>query len=310
MLHIRNNKMTGRLPSEHLPLSLKELDVSKNKLHVFPLQEAQQKIESLNISGNLIMQLNVNISFPFLTSLDVSHNIITELSDHTGEFLPALKYFNLSGNKISFLQPGSLPQSLLELDISNNAITIITKETFNSLQNLQVLTVQGKHFFCSCDLYWLVNTYLSSTRVQINGREGMLCSYPPGKRGLLVEHSNLTLLHCSLGLQMGITASVAILVISTIMVLCWHYDGLWYVKMGWYWCMAKRKQYEKRPQHKPFDVFISYSEDDAPWTKATLMEKLETSGFKAMWLNHEGEKRRLTQGSCWARATLPYPRNV
>lgn len=283
VLHIQNNKMTGHLPSEHLPLSLKELDVSKNKLHMLPLQEAQQKIESLNVSGNLIMQLNLNTSFPSLTNLDVSHNIITELSDHTGEYLPALRYFNLSGNKISFLQSGSLPQSLLELDISNNAITIIVKETFNSLHNLQVLTVQGKHFFCNCDLYWLVNTYLSSTHVQVNGREGMLCSYPPGKQGLLVEHSNLTLLNCSLGLQMGITACTAILVIFTIMMLCWHFDGPWYIKMGWYWCMAKRKQYKKRPQHKLYDAFISYSEDDAPWTKATLLEKLETSGFKVCY---------------------------
>ncbi|XP_015276691.1 PREDICTED: toll-like receptor 2 [Gekko japonicus] len=283
VLHIQNNKMTGRLPSEHLPFALKELDVSKNKLHMFPLQEAQQKLESLNVSGNLITELYLNTSFPSLTNLDVSHNMITELSDHTGEFLPALKYFNLSGNKISFLQPGSLPQSLLELDISNNAITIIMKETFNNLQNLQLLTVQGKNFFCNCDLYWFVNTYLSSTHVQVNGREDMLCSYPPNKWGLLVEHSNLTLLNCSLGLQMGITACVAILVISTIMTLCWHFDGPWYIKMGWYWCMAKRKQYEKRPQHKPYDAFLSYSEDDAPWTKATLLEKLETSGFKVCY---------------------------
>ncbi|XP_060103796.1 toll-like receptor 2 [Heteronotia binoei] len=283
VLNIQNNKMIGRLPAEHLPLSLKELDVSKNKLRTFPLQEAQQKIESLNVSGNLIMQLNLNTSFPLLTNLDVSHNIITELSHHMGEFLPALKYFNLSGNKISFLQPGSLPQSLLELDISNNAITIIMKETFNNLQKLQVLTVQGKHFFCNCDLYWIVNTYLSSTRVKVNGREDMLCSYPPSKRGLLVEHSNLTLLNCSLGLQMGITACVAIFVISTIMTLCWHFDGPWYIKMGWYWCMAKRKQYEKSPQHKLYDAFISYSEDDAAWTKATLLEKLETCGFKVCY---------------------------
>ncbi|XP_054836345.1 toll-like receptor 2 [Eublepharis macularius] len=283
VLHIQNNKMRGRFPSEHLPLSLKELDVSKNNLHVFPLQEAQQKIESLNVSRNLVTELYLSISFSSLTHLDMSHNIITELLDHTGKFLPALKYFNLSGNKISVLQPGSLPQSLLELDISNNAITILMKETFKHLKNLQVLTIQGKHFFCNCDLYWFVNTYLSSSQVQINGKEDMLCSYPPGKWGLLVEHSNLTLFNCSLGFQMGITACVAILVISTIMTLCWHFDGPWYIKMGWYWCVAKKKQYEKRPQHKPYDAFISYSEDDAPWIKGTLLEKLETSGFKVCY---------------------------
>lgn len=163
------------------------------------------------------MQLNLSISFPSLINLDMSHNIITELSDHMGEFLPVLKYFNLSGNKISFLQ-------------------------------------------------------------------GTLCSYPPGKQGLLVEHSNLTLLNCSLSLQMGITACGAIFVISTIVTqLAWRFDGIWFIKMGWHWCMAKRKQYEKRPQHKPYYALISYSEDDAPWTKATLLEKLETNGFKVYY---------------------------
>lgn len=50
--------------------------------------------------------------------------------------------------------------------------------------------------------------------------------------------------------------------------------------MGWYWCMAKRKQYKKRPENKPFDAFISYSEHDAHWTKENLLERLETDGFK------------------------------
>ncbi|XP_061481679.1 toll-like receptor 2 isoform X2 [Rhineura floridana] len=278
---IQNNKIKD-LPPEYLPVSLKEFDISKNKIRMFPFPRAQQKLESLNVSGNLIMQLNLNYSHT-LVNLDASHNLITELQEYTGKFLPELKYLNLSGNKISFLQPGSLPKSLLELDISNNAITIIMKENFGHLTNLNVLTVQGKHFFCNCDLYWFASTYLASPHLQINGREGLVCSFPPKKRGLLVENSNLTILHCSLGLQIGITACVAILAMSILTALCWHFHGPWYIKMGWYWCMAKRKQYKKRPEHKLYDAFISYSEKDAPWTKETLLEKLETNGFKVCY---------------------------
>nr|7YLG_A Chain A, Toll-like receptor 2 [Gallus gallus] len=40
------------------------------------------------------------------------------------------------------------------------------------------------------------------------------------------------------------------------------------------------KDPKKRPENKPFDAFISYSEHDADWTKEHLLKKLETDGFK------------------------------
>ncbi|XP_019363509.1 PREDICTED: toll-like receptor 2 [Gavialis gangeticus] len=276
---IQSNKITDFSP-EYFLLTLTEYDVSKNKLKVLNLNENLRKAEFLNISGNVITQIDTTSPLSALTNVDGSHNSISELPDHFAKFLPVLKYFNLSGNKISFLQPGSLPESLVELDISNNAITTIVEETFGHLTKLNVLTVQGKHFFCNCDLYWFVNTYIHSPQLLINGRENLRCSFPPDKRGALVEKSNLTLVHCSFGIQMAITACAAILIMSVITSLCWHFDGPWYIRMGWYWCMAKRRQYEKRPENKTYDAFISYSENDASWTKENLLEKLETKGFK------------------------------
>ncbi|XP_075003925.1 toll-like receptor 2 isoform X2 [Calonectris borealis] len=204
IFNIQNNKITDMHP-EYFPLTLTKCDISKNKLNMLSLTDALQKLEYLNVSGNLITRLEAASHLSALANLDSSHNLISELPDRFGESLPMLKYFNLSGNKISFLQRGSLPASLIELDISDNAITTIVEDTFGQLTSLSVLTVQG---------------------------------------------------------------------------LCWRFDGLWYVRMGWYWCMAKRKQYEKRPENKLFDAFVSYSEQDAHWTKENLLEKLETDGFK------------------------------
>ncbi|XP_062429521.1 toll-like receptor 2 [Rhea pennata] len=279
IFNIQNNKITD-MPLEYFPLTLTKCDISKNKLQVLSLTETLKKLEYLNVSGNLISKLEPTGQFSAITNLDSSHNLIAELPDHFGKSLPALKYLNLSGNKISFLQSGSLPASLIELDISNNAITTIVEDTFGQLTSLSVLTVEGRHFFCNCDLYWFVNIYIHNPFLHINGRENLRCSFPPERRGLLVESSNLTLLHCSVGIQMAITACVAILVVLVLTGLCWHFDGLWYVRMGWYWCMAKRKQYEKRPENKLYDAFISYSEHDADWTKENLLEKLELKGFK------------------------------
>ncbi|KGL94124.1 Toll-like receptor 2 type-1 [Charadrius vociferus] len=279
IFNIQNNKITDMYP-EHFPLTLTKCDFSKNKLNMLSLTDALERLEYLNVSGNLITRLEPSSRPSTLTNLDSSHNLISELPDHFGKSLPMLKYFNLSGNKISFLQRGALPASLIELDISDNAITTIVEDTFGQLTSLSVLTAQGKHFFCNCDLYWFVNVYIHHPHLQINGRGNLRCSFPPDRRGSLVESSNLTLLHCSLGIQMAITACVAMLVVLVLTGLCWRFDGLWYVRMGWYWCMAKRKQYEKRPENKPFDAFISYSEQDANWTKENLLEKLETDGFK------------------------------
>ncbi|KAM6298362.1 toll-like receptor 2 [Aegotheles albertisi] len=280
VFNIQNNKITDLHP-EYFPLTLTKCDISKNKLNKLSLTDAlEKKLEYLNVSGNLITRLEPTSRLSALVNLDSSHNLISELPDHFGKSLPMLKYFNLSGNKISFLQHGSLPASLIELDISDNAITTIVEDTFGQLTSLSVLTAQGKHFFCNCDLYWFVNVYIHNPHLQINGRENLRCSFPPDRRGLLVDSSNLTLLRCSLGIQMAITACVAILVVLVLTGLCWRFDGPWYVRMGWYWCMAKRKQYEKRPEDKPFDAFISYSEQDANWTKENLLAKLEADGFK------------------------------
>lgn len=279
VFNIQNNKITDMHP-EYFPLALTECDISKNKLTVLSLTGALEKLEFLNVSGNLISRVEPASRLPALANLDSSHNLIAELPDRFGESLPALKYFNLSGNKISFLQRGSLPASLLELDISNNAITTIVEDTFGPLTSLSVLTVQGKHFFCNCDLYWFVNVYMRRPGLRIRGREALRCSFPPRRRGWLVERSDLTLLRCSLGLQLGVTACAAALLALLLAALCRRFHGLWYVRMGWYWCMAKRRQYEKRPENKLFDAFVSYSEQDAGWTKEYLLEKLEADGFR------------------------------
>ncbi|XP_071307450.1 toll-like receptor 2 [Agelaius tricolor] len=282
IFRIQNNKITG-VHTEFFPSALKKCDLSKNKVKMLSLTSALEKLEHLNVSGNLITRLEPAGHLPALTSLDSSHNLIPELPDGFGASLPGLKYLNLSGNKISFLQRGSLPASLVELDISDNAITTIVEATFGPLTSLRLLAVQGDHYFCTCDLYWFVNIYLHEPQLEIRGRGAMRCSFPPERRGSLVGSSRLTLLRCSLGVQLAVTAAAASLAVLALTLLCWRLDGPWYIRMGWYWCMAKRRQYDKRPENKLFDAFISYSEHDADWTKENLLKKLENDGFRTCY---------------------------
>ncbi|XP_062345384.1 toll-like receptor 2 type-1 [Cinclus cinclus] len=279
IFRIQNNKIMD-IRTEYFPSALKVCDFSKNKVKVLSLSSALEKLEHLNISGNLITRLEPAGHLPAVISLDSSHNLIPKLPDGFGESLPGLKYLNLSGNKISFLHPGTLPASLVELDISDNAITTIVEATFGPLTSLRVLTIQGEHFFCTCDLYWFVNVYIHEPQLEIRGRGAVRCSFPLESQGSLVGSSRLTLLHCSLGVQLAVTAGAAGLAVLALTTLCWRLDGPWYIRMGWYWCMAKRKQYEERQENKLFDAFISYSEHDADWTKENLLEKLENDGFR------------------------------
>ncbi|XP_070590842.1 toll-like receptor 2 [Erythrolamprus reginae] len=275
----QNNKIKQ---ISHLPDLLEECDLSRNSLRKFNFRGAKESLKKLDLSRNYIKQLNLSTPYLSLYKLDISYNSITDLGQ-MGKYMPQLKYLDASENKIFFLKPGSFPKSLVQLDISNNAIAILMKETFLPLTNLKILTIQGENFFCNCELYWFANTYLANPQMQINGKESLVCGFPKKNRRLLLQNTHLTMLRCSLGLQIGITVIMVILIMSIISVLCWHFDGPWYLKMGWYWCKAKRKQYEKRPELKIYDAFISYSENDASWTKEILLKNLEARGFKVCY---------------------------
>ncbi|XP_025930174.1 toll-like receptor 2 [Apteryx rowi] len=221
------------------------LDLSKSKLSE---EELMEKLDADLCQAQLDSILELNIS---------RSNLEMDLLSLFILFLPMknVRSIDASYNKIT---------------INNIDVEAICHFPFHNLFFLNISNNPMNNLDTVC---------LPST-IKINGRENLRCSFPPDRRGSLVESSNLTLLRCSLGIQMAITACVAILIVLLLTGLCWHFDGVWYLRMGWYWCMAKRKQYEKRPENKPYDAFISYSEHDANWTKENLLEKLETKGFK------------------------------
>nr|DBA11171.1 TPA_inf: Toll-like receptor 15 [Neoceratodus forsteri] len=281
VLKIQHNNLFI-LASETLPSTLIDFDISGNNLEALPLNLSRTLplLQYFNVSGNAVTELHPSNLPLRLECLDLSHNLLSVLPDGLGKHMTELKYFNLSWNKISFLQTGSLSLSLVVLDVSYNAITTITQETFGVLIDLKDLVVTGNSFFCNCDLYWLVNEYISRPHLVVHGWDSLLCFFPQEKRETLVKDYNPMIVYCNLGIQLAITASAATFVMLLITVLCWRYDGPWYIRMGWYWCMAKRTQYEKKTEDKLYDAFLSYSETDASWIKQELLKKLEGNGLR------------------------------
>uniref|UniRef100_A0A4W3GVV6 Toll-like receptor 1 n=1 Tax=Callorhinchus milii TaxID=7868 RepID=A0A4W3GVV6_CALMI len=257
--HLQNMKLSDNdipsLPCFSSPLSY--LDINNNQLQSLP-------------TSKLPSDFGENMT---------DYNMISVLSEDF-EQLSELESLFLSFNKISYLQPGCLPPSLLTLDISHNAITTITEETFSHLIHLEFLNIEGNSFFCNCDLFWFANNFVNRPLLEVKGWDKILCSFPQQKRGQQVKDHGLSLLHCTPVLQVAIAMAGAVILTLLITGLCWHYDGPWYVKMGWYWCMAKRRVYEKRPENKQYDAFVSYSEEDADWVKACMVRQLESEGFQ------------------------------
>uniref|UniRef100_A0A4W3GXG9 Toll-like receptor 1 n=1 Tax=Callorhinchus milii TaxID=7868 RepID=A0A4W3GXG9_CALMI len=280
VLRIQNNNM-DYIDVKSLPLTLEQIDLSGNKIAKLPSDFGENMTEliSLNISRNLIIKLDHKNLPRRIVELDASYNMISVLSEDF-EQLSELESLFLSFNKISYLQPGCLPPSLLTLDISHNAITTITEETFSHLIHLEFLNIEGNSFFCNCDLFWFANNFVNRPLLEVKGWDKILCSFPQQKRGQQVKDHGLSLLHCTPVLQVAIAMAGAVILTLLITGLCWHYDGPWYVKMGWYWCMAKRRVYEKRPENKQYDAFVSYSEEDADWVKACMVRQLESEGFQ------------------------------
>ena len=107
-------------------------------LKTLKLNENSSKVKRMNISGNLIKDMNFTGDFPALQELCVSNNILTEISIKTLKYLMKL---NLSSNfikNVKGLRKDNLP-ALKYLDLSNNLIASIL-----SMGNHENLT----EFYC------------------------------------------------------------------------------------------------------------------------------------------------------------------
>lgn len=103
-------------------------------------------LDYLNLSRNAIGNLN-SASFaiadtPVLTKLDLSYNMITEISSEPFSHLPSLRYLHLENNQIKNLADDCFTslKSLWRLNLRNNKLTALNM-TLMSLKSLQTLDV-------------------------------------------------------------------------------------------------------------------------------------------------------------------------
>lgn len=128
--------------------SLREIDLSYNKLSHVPLFEPRSNLESLVLSNNKIEKLaeNLDESYVSLRTLDISHNILKALPLHVIKLsLHHLEDLLIGSNLLESIPPFPVKEDkfvLRKLDMKGNMIS------FEDVKELVHLEMDGKIHLC------------------------------------------------------------------------------------------------------------------------------------------------------------------
>ena len=151
---------------EH-PESVYKLNLSKQKLKVFPMEITQLKnLQELDLSKNKIIEIPKEIELlTHLQELDASKNKLEKIPPEIGN-LKNLRHLNLGRNEIVNVpkEIGQLEQ-LLILDMWDNNLNNLPDEIQN-LKNLKVLELRGILF--SEEEHARLKTLLPNTQIYLS----------------------------------------------------------------------------------------------------------------------------------------------
>ncbi|KAI9233531.1 MAG: hypothetical protein BYD32DRAFT_399092 [Podila humilis] len=134
--------------------TLTQISIHHNKISEFPLQLSFPFLVSLNLSDNLITTLSgsdgsdesatIGANFPKLNELQISGNKLTEIPVWMPKAFPALQSLNASRNKITALDPVSFT-GLQFLDLSSNDIGSLPP-LLGNVRTIKSLNLDGNLF--------------------------------------------------------------------------------------------------------------------------------------------------------------------
>lgn len=135
-----------------LPLDTTYLDLSSNKLeHVNESVlsgPGYTTLVNLNLSYNQIVKISSTTfsKLRYLESLDLSHNRLETLPDHSFFYSPLVE-LDLSSNKLVEVKIGAFTSQssgkAINIDLSNNLISALSKGLDNPLPNIRSLNLSG-----------------------------------------------------------------------------------------------------------------------------------------------------------------------
>ncbi|CAB4055363.1 unnamed protein product [Lepeophtheirus salmonis] len=145
-----SNNLISEIPSDaNILVNIKEIDLSFNPLSedsVYNVLNEPKTVRSLNMAGTGVTVVP-SLETPFLSSLNLSHNFISELNEDNLN-KPSLEVIDISHNEIPDLSYGlssawPLLTNLKYLDISSNPVKFIIKGDFKYLDGLRSLKMSN-----------------------------------------------------------------------------------------------------------------------------------------------------------------------
>lgn len=271
--------------------SLQDLDLSLNLLEYDGQGEClwPQNISRLRLSSNSLTSSAFQCLPMGVERLDLQNNQISAVSSST-LILKRLLSLNLNANRLLDLPVCDNFPLLQELLLRSNSLHTPTADRLKSCPRLKTLDVSGNAFTCTCALRGFIRLGLESETKRagvtfLQWPQGYYCSYPEAVRDTNLNNIWISEISCNNGLLAATILCPTVVAIAVVLMLCHHFDILWYMGMIWQWTRAKHRA--RRQQLRPedlvgikFHAFVSYSQRDADWVHDCLLPNLEGGGLR------------------------------
>lgn len=234
-----------------------------------------KSVVDVNCTGRRLLELpdTVPSHSGSKTRLYLSHNPLQLLSYRN--YLANLSELHVDNCLLTSVTPMAIAElhNVKVLTLHNNLLQKLPADTRNiSLQSATNVTLHNNRWACSCDNLWLPD-WITKHRDVLWTPGNIVCSY----LNKPVEEFSPTDINCTSYTQSEVSLAIALAIISiasTIFIMC-HYGEdlslLLYTKLG----LKFRLNLCYGDQFHPYDIYVSYGEDNYKWVIDTLVPRLE-----------------------------------
>ena len=273
---------------------LKHLDVSASFVKVVNFEREWgnsvnlTNLQVLKLRSNKIIsveEMNLDITTPFLTDLDLSDNSIQTFPEPALKLLQNIRYLNLTENQLLSLN-GLLDLPVVQrLDISRNLLCDLPLTFLDNLgSNLKILDASGNPFSCTCVVEPFQKWFRSNTDVVLVPGSQYKCKLSDRFQEESMMEINLdckshAVLYSIISIVCGI---VIVIFVFLVVKYRWHIK---YRLFLLYTLIRKRKQHQVQNEEGGvnlnrvrYDAFISYAHEndrDLTWVLNDLRKNME-----------------------------------
>ncbi|XP_057710049.1 toll-like receptor 1 [Corythoichthys intestinalis] len=260
---------------------LESIDLSFNSIELDAQCIWPNHLIELNLGNNNLGSKVFEYLSPHVERILLEKTGITALTQKDLSQFPKLKYLYLSSNSIQALPEHLNAPNLISLYVDQNAITTLSQQVLQGLPKLQNIKAGNNPFSCSCDLHWFITDLNKS--LLLDWPLDYSCSTPVKLADLPLSEYKTSAISCETWLQTIVAFSVLLLVGTTLGLLFYKLDGVWYTKMLWVWIRVKRRGKKRSHLLKKvsfsYHAFVSYSHQDSHFVSSELAPALEKAGF-------------------------------